>query len=103
MSEFSEDLNEQFKLVSEYENIEENKKKYKTFDDFLKGKRKELSLELEELRKKKIEKKGGDLLKRCAIIQKLNIIDECLHPKDIHNHFGKNEIIKVDKSFYYGM
>ena len=96
-------LNIQFNFLEEYQSDENNKREYKTFDDFLKEKRKELSVELTKLRQKRIENKGGDLLKRCAIVQKLNVINEYLCPKDIHNYFSENQIVYVDKSFYYGM
>ena len=97
------DLNVQFNFLEEYRSDENNKRKYKTFDDFLKGKREELSSELEELRKERIKKEGGDLLKRCALVQKLRAIEDYLQPKDIRNYFSENQIVYVDKSFYYGM
>ena len=103
MEELDEDLNGQLTLISEYNDIKEDNDVYETFDDFLKEKQRELSLELETLRKKRIEKKGGDLLKRCAIVQKLKAIDECLQHKDIHNYFSEDQIIYADKSFGYEM
>ncbi|MBR1429493.1 MAG: hypothetical protein IJ590_04555 [Rickettsiales bacterium] len=103
MEEFGGTLNEQLNLVCEYNNDEENEAKYKTFDNFLKAKRTELISELQILRKKRIEKKGGDLLKRCAIVQKLTAIDDYFSTKNICNRVSNDQIIYADKSFYYGM
>ena len=69
-------LNEQFNLVEEYNKSKENGEKYENFNDFLEVKYQELSLELTKLRQKRIRNRGGDVLKRCAIVKKLMAIDD---------------------------
>ena len=87
-------LNEQLNLAHEYEIAEEKEKKYKDFDDFLKVKYQELSLELATLRQKRIRNRGGggDLLKRCAIVKKLMAIEDYFSSKNIRNCASNDQI-----------